>query len=58
MQEQDYKFVDFRIVKLKDFLNKHRNCKTETVLGVGKCGDGFRFIKCDKCKVAYFAGKV
>ena len=30
---QETKFVDFREEKLKDFLNKHRNCKVEQVIG-------------------------
>lgn len=56
--QQEYKFIDHRIEKLKDFLNTHRDCKVEQVIGEGKCGDGFRFIKCEKCKIAYFAGKI
>ena len=56
--QQEFKFADFRVVKFRDWLNKHRNCKTETIVGQGKCGDGFRFVKCEKCMEAYFVGKV
>ena len=56
--EEEFKFVDFRITKLRDWLNDHRDCKKEIIIGNGKCGDGFRFIKCEKCKEAYFVGKV
>lgn len=55
---QETKFIDFRVTKLRDWLNEHRECKTETIVGQGRCGDGFRFIKCEKCMEAYFVGKV
>jgi len=59
MKEQEqYKFVDFRVVKLPDWLNEHRDHKTEQIIGEGHCGDGFRFIKCEKCKEAYFTDKI
>ncbi len=56
--EKDYKFVDFRVVKLPDWLNEHRDHNTEQIIGNGHCGDGFRLIKCEKCKEAYFTGKI
>lgn len=55
---EDIKFVDFRVVKLKDWLNDHRDCDKETIVGKGKCSDGFRFIVCKDCKEAYFVGKI
>ncbi len=56
--EQKFKFIDFRIISLREFLNYHRECNTETIIGKGHCGDGFRFIICEKCMEAYFVGKI
>ena len=55
---QEMKFVDFRVEKLRDFLNKHRNCKIEQVIGESIDNTGFRFVKCLDCNEAYFTGKV
>ena len=55
--QKDIEFIDFRVTKLKKWLNIHRECKTETILGIGQCKDGFRFIVCRDCNEAYFVGK-
>ncbi len=56
--EQEYKFIDFRIISLREFLNDHRECNTETIIGKGNFRDGFRFIVCRKCNEVYFVGKI
>ena len=55
---QEYKFINFRKTKLKDFLNEHRDHKIEQVIGESEDNTGFRFIKCEKCKLAYFVGMI
>ena len=55
--EQDIKFIDFRVTKLKDWLNDHRECNVEQVIGEGYSGDGFRFAICRQCNEAHFVGK-
>jgi len=55
--EQEYSFIDFRVTKLKDWLNDHRECNVEQVIGEGYSGDGFRFAICRQCNEAYFVGK-
>lgn len=55
---QDTKFVDFRVIKLRDWLNNHRECKKEIIIGNGHCNDSFKFIVCQSCNEAYFTGEV
>ena len=56
--QQDIQFIDFRVEKLREFLNKHRNCNIEQVIGKNKDNTSFRFIKCLNCKLVYYTGKV
>ena len=56
--EQEYKFIDFRIISLREFLNDHRECNTESIIGKGNFRAGFRFIVCRKCNEVYFVGKI
>ena len=55
---EEIKFIDFRIVKFKDWLIEHKNCNKETIIGSGNCNDSFRFIVCRDCNEAYFVGKI
>lgn len=56
--QQEYKFINFKKTSVREFLNQHRDCKIEQVIGKSEDNTGFRFIKCINCKLAYYIGKV
>ena len=58
LENDIYKFINFKKTSIREFLNQHRDCRIEQVIGTGVKGDGFRFIKCINCKLAYYTGKV
>lgn len=51
-----YKFVDFRVTSLKDWLIEHRGHTMDQVIGTAE-GKQFRFIKCVTCEEVYYNGK-